>query len=145
MISLGIAIKKNELWYSVIEGTKMENAAILNSGKQNFQSDTSSKLLMMSFHSLFIELITKFHPDVIVYKLSLKANMKQIPYMHFSFGILNFLCNENSIPIIERSNSWITAGKKSKIIKCISHFSDNHFRTDEEMQATLIAWFEMGE
>lgn len=33
MISLGIAIKKNELWYSVIEGTKMENATILNSGK----------------------------------------------------------------------------------------------------------------
>ena len=35
------------------------------------------------------------------------------------------------------------SGEESKIINCTEHFSDMRFRTDEEMQATLIAWFEI--
>ena len=36
MRSLGIAIKKNEIWYSVVEGTQKETAIILETGKQNY-------------------------------------------------------------------------------------------------------------
>lgn len=145
MISLGIAIKKNELWYSVVDGSNMESAVLLETGKQSFQIDTHTGRLMMNFHNIFTELITKFHPDTIAYKLSLKINMKQIPYMHFSIGVLNLLCIQNNIAVTERSNQWITAGKRVKIINCTEHFSDMRFRTDEEMQATLIAWFEIGQ
>ena len=37
MKSLGIAIKKNELWYSVVDGSNMESAVLLETGKQSFQ------------------------------------------------------------------------------------------------------------
>ena len=36
MKSLGIAIKKNELWYSVVDGSNMEDAVLLESGKERF-------------------------------------------------------------------------------------------------------------
>ena len=145
MISLGIAIKKNELWYSVVDGSNMEDAVLLESGKEGFQIDTPTGILMRDFYNLFTELITKYHPSNVVYKLSLDAKLKQIPYMHFSLGVLSFLCNKNNIAINERSSQWISAGKRAKIKKCSEYFSDKKFRTTEELQATLIAWFEIGQ
>lgn len=145
MICLGIAIKKNEIWYSVINGSSMEDSVLSETGKQSFQTDNTTGVLMMNFSNIFTELITKYHPDIIVYKLSLNVDMKQIPYMHFSLGVLNLLCAQNNISINERSSQWITAGKKAKIIKCENHFSDKSFKNGEEMQATLIAWFEIGQ
>ena len=90
MKSLGIAIKKGEIWYSFIEGTDRNVAIISETGKQNFRPE--SYTLMMDFNNIFTELITKFMPDVVSYKLSLDINMKQIPYMHYSIGVLNLLC-----------------------------------------------------
>ena len=139
MNCLGIAIKKNEIWYSLVRGTNMDDAIILNSGKQSFQSDDDIKSLMLKFSNIFTELITKFSPDCIAYKLSLNTTMPQIPYMNFSLGVLNLLCKQKDIPINQRSNSWITAGNKSKITKCEGHFFDTKFKRNEEMQATLIA------
>lgn len=36
MRSLGLAIKKNEIWYSVVEGDSMANSYVLETGRQNF-------------------------------------------------------------------------------------------------------------
>lgn len=142
MKCLGIAIYKNELWYSIIDGTKMNTAVIIETGKQNFRSDSKTQLLMMDFCNIFNELIVKFKPDHVVYKLSLDASMQQIPYMHYSLGVLNLVCNQNGVESIERSNRWITANKKSKIIKFESYFSERKYK-NEEMAASLIAWFEL--
>lgn len=60
MSCLGIAIKKNEIWYSVVNGTNMDDMVILDSGKQSFQSDDDIRSLMMKFSNIFTELITKF-------------------------------------------------------------------------------------
>lgn len=144
MKNLGIAIKKNQIWYSVITGDKMDSAIILETGKQNFRAELPSPTLMMDFHNIFNELIVKYTPDNISYKLFLNADMKQIPYMHYSLGILNLLCQQKGINLIERSNIWITAGKKSKIIKCEKYFLDKKF-TKEELEATLVAWYSLGE
>ena len=84
MKSLGIAIKKGEIWYSFIEGTNRNVAIISETGKQNYRPESNT--LMMDFNNIFTELITKFTPDVVSYKLSLDINMKQIPYMHYSIG-----------------------------------------------------------
>lgn len=144
MKCLGIAIKKNEIWYSLVEGADKKSSIILNSGKQNFQSSDSAKELMVKFLNIFTELITRYEPDIISYKLSLNVDMSQIPYMHFSLGVLNLLCMQEKLPVIERSNKWITAKNKEKIIQCQTHFSDKKFKTLEEKQATLIAWWEIG-
>jgi len=36
MKCLGIAVKKNEIWYSVVEGSTMEVATLVESEKQSF-------------------------------------------------------------------------------------------------------------
>lgn len=142
MRCLGIAIKKNEIWYSVVDGDEMDNATIFETGKQNYRAESQS--LMMDFCNIFVELITKYRPDRVVYKLFLDANMQQIPYMHYSLGVLNLVCLQHGVDITERSSRWITAGKKAKILKFEKYFSQRKFN-NEEMAATLVAWFELEE
>lgn len=142
MKCLGVAIKKNEIWYSEVEGTSMKNAMILESGKQNYRAD--SPTLMLDFNNIFIELITKFRPDIVSYKLSLDIKMQQIPYLHYSLGILNLICLQNGISIVERSNRWITANKRAKIVNFETYFTNKVYK-NEELAASLIAWYEIGE
>lgn len=89
MKSLGITIKKGEIWHSFIEGSDRNIAIISETGKQNYRPESNT--LMMDFNNIFNELITIFTPDVVSYKLSLPINMKQIPYIHYSTGVLNLL------------------------------------------------------
>ncbi len=142
MRCLGIAIKKNEIWYSVVDGEQMEGALIYETGKQNYRAESQS--LMMEFSNIFIELITKYRPDRVAYKLYLDTKIKQIPYMHYSLGVLNLVCLQNGIEARARSSTWITAGKKAKIIRFEKYFAQKKF-TNEEMAATLVAWFELEE
>lgn len=140
MRCLGIAIRKNEICYSVVDGDKMDTAQITEIGKQNYRSESST--LMMDFSNIFIELITKYNPDRVAYKLYLEATMQQIPYMHYSLGILNLVCLQRDVKVNERSNRWITAGKKAKIKRFENYFSTHKYKEDE-IAASLIAWFEL--
>ncbi|MCH5250922.1 MAG: hypothetical protein J1E98_13360 [Lachnospiraceae bacterium] len=142
MKCLGIAIMKNEIWYSIVEGAKMDTALICETGKQNYRSESRS--LMMDFYNIFVELITKYKPDRVAYKLYLDTKMQQIPYMHYSLGVLNLVCFQYGIGARARSSNWITAGKKAKIIRFENYFSQRNFK-NEEMVATLVAWFELEE
>lgn len=141
MRSLGLAIKKNEVWYSVVEGNSMDDSYIVETGKQNFRAE--SQELMLDFYNIFLELITKYKPDRISYKLSLDIKMGQIPYLHYSLGVLNFLCLQQSIPSIERSSKWITAGKKSKIDNFNEMFLNISFK-NEQLASSVIAWYGIG-
>lgn len=142
MRCLGIAIKKNEVWFSAVDGTEMENAVIYDTGKQMFRAE--SQTLMTDFYNIFVELITKYKPTKICYKLSLEIQMKQISYLHFSLGVLNLLCLQNNIESIERSNRWITAGKRKKIGEFQEYFNNVSFK-NEQLEATLVAWYGLGE
>lgn len=142
MKSLGLAIKKNEIWYSVIEGESMDNSCIIETGKQNFRAESQG--LMLDFYNIFLELVTKYKPDCISYKLSLDIKMSQIPYLHYSLGVLNLLCMQQAIPVIERSSKWITAGKKAKIINFEGMFPDAGYK-NEELASSVIAWYGIGE
>lgn len=144
MKCLGIAIKKNQLWYSVVSGDKMSSSIIIETGKQNFRADSSTQSLMMDFNNIFTELLMKYKPDSVAYKMSLNVDKKQTPYMHYSLGILNLVCNQKNVDAVERTNAWITAGKKSKIAKFEEYFYDRKF-TKEEMEASLVAWYNIGE
>ena len=88
----------------------------------------------------FIELVTKYRPDRVAYKLYLDTTMQQIPYMHYSLGILNLVCLQQGVEVSERSSKWITAGKKAKIERFEKFFSPQKFK-NEEMAATLVAWY----
>lgn len=144
MKSLGFAIKKNEIWYTLIEGEKIDDANIIVVKKHNFQSETNVSQLMQSFYNLFYEIITELQPDTVVCKLSLNADLKQIPYMHFSIGVLAYLCNQKNIPFLTRSTSWISAGKRKRELFCCSKFSQQNL-TNEKLHSTVIALYQLGE
>lgn len=141
---LGISIKKNEIWYSVVSGMTKQDAIVEETGKQNFNADLPVQSLMMNFSNIFAELIIKFNPERIAYKLFLDTVKDQIPYMHYSLGVLNLVCKQQNVQTTERTSKWITAGKRAKIVKFNEYFKDNKYKSDE-MAATLIAWFELGD
>lgn len=141
---LGIAIKKNEIWYSIVSGIKMEDAIVIETGKQFFKADSTIQSLMMEFSNIYAELIVKFKPDRIAYKLYLDANKNQIPYMHYSLGVLNLVSMQSGVETTERTGNWIAAGKKAKIIKFNDYFKEHNYK-NEELAATLIAWYELEE
>ena len=113
MKSLGIAINKGEVCYSLIEGTNRNDAVIIEVEKELYRVDSPN--LMLDFHNIFVQLVEQFNPDIVSYKLSLDVNLQQIPYMHYSIGILLLLCLQKGITTNERSINWITVNKKAKI------------------------------
>lgn len=139
---LGIAIKKNELWYSVVDGTQMETAQIYETGKQVFRVE--SETLMTDFNNIFFELLVKYKPQKVICKVSLDVNIYQIPYLHCSIGVLNLICLQNGVEFQTRSSKWITANKRGKIDRVKNFFQGKQFK-DDEMAATLIAWYALGE
>lgn len=137
MRCLGIVIKKGEVWFAVLEGEQKDTAVILETGKQNFRPESST--LMMDFSNIFIELLTKYRPELVSYKLSLDLKIQQIPYMHYSLGVLNLICLQRGVCVIEHSSLWITAKKQSKIIEFQQFFPETKFR-NEELAASVLAW-----
>ena len=142
MKSLGIAIKKGEIWYSILEGTNKDVAIIGATGKQNYRPESTK--LMLDFNNIFTELLAKFKPDVVSYKLSLDIKMIQIPYMHYSLGVINLLCQQKGITIIERSSRWITANKSSKIQAFEKSYPDCCYK-NEKLASSVMAWYALGE
>lgn len=139
---LGIAIKKGELWFSVLDGTTKDNVNIVLIDKRNFQAEQDFTELMLCFHNLFSELITEHTPASIGVKLSLDVNMNQIPYLHCSLGILAYICRKANINLTTRSTSWINGGKGKKLIECEQLFS-NHNLKNEKLHATIVALHEL--
>lgn len=141
---LGIAIKKNELWFSVLEGETKDDATITLLDKRIFQAEQDLAELMLCFHNLFSELITEHAPVSIGVKLSLDVDMNQIPYLHCSVGILAYICRKLNIKLTIRSTRWITGGKRKKLIECEQLFSDYNLK-NEKLHATTIALHELEE
>lgn len=146
MVTLGLFIKKNEIRYAVLCGNNKEDCIINYINKLNFRSELANEELMNVFESEFLELINKYHPEKIIYKLSLKMDKDQIPYMYFSLGVLNLICYKNRIKTVSRTSAWITSGKNKKLLECIDFFkSKGIIIKNTEKEAILLAWNELGE
>lgn len=141
MRCIGFAIKKGELWYVVLDGIRKSDCKIVKTGKQIFRAESVEVDLMSDFYNLFDIILTKFNPDKVAYKVHLNSDLKQIPYMHYPLGVLNYLCKLKGKPATGRSGSWITAGKNKKGENCKSYF-ENQSLKNEELAAILIAWHE---
>ena len=135
MKSLGIVIKKNEVFYSVIEGDNTELSEIKATGKEKFNFESNS--LMSDFNCIFIQLLTKYSPDIVSYKLSIDVNLKNISYLHYPIGILKLLCENRSIEIKERTSQWITIKHKIKISNFQKAFPNCGYKNDQLMSAVV--------
>lgn len=141
MKKLGLAIKKGELWHSVLEGDCINNASIVEIDKNIFPVDTEITELMNYFYNLYSEIITKHQPTSVAIKISLDANLDQIPYLHCSVGVLGYLCHEKKLPLTTRSSLWASSKKRDK---CQLKFPDYKFNKDK-LYATVVALHEFKE
>ncbi len=139
MKSLGIAINKNKLSYSVLRKNDSDNIEILEIDKKNFQSDENICDLMQTFYHLFSEIISKHTPSFVVSKLSLNIKKDQVNYLHCPIGILAYLCKNNNLKFSMRSIQWITANKGKKLDNCKNRFLEYEFKDDAQLHATVIA------
>lgn len=140
MIVIGISIKKNEIFYAALDGQNRTDCIVVDVGKITFRSEIDETELMFDFYNLFNELFSFYKPDRVAYKLYLNPDIHQIPYMHFSLGVLNFLCKQKGIPTTLRSGSWITSGKGKKTIDCEACFGQSYKK--DELTSILVAWHE---
>lgn len=144
MIIIGFAIKKSELWYAVLDGEKRTDCQIVFIGKQLFRPESNETDLMLDFYNLFDEILTKYHPEKIAYKVHLNSDLQQIPYMHYPLGVLNYLCKVKGKTTTSRSGSWITASKNKKLDECRTYFNKPNLK-NEQLAAVLVAWYEFEE
>ena len=144
MRAVGFAIKKGELWFSVIDGTTKQDATIVATGKHLFQTNCTGEDLSLNFYNMFSEIISQYNPSSIACKVHLNSSLEQIPYMHCPLGLLMYICKIKNVPVTMRSGSWITAGKKKKIQLCQEHFSDEKLSA-EKLTAVLVAWYQFGD
>ncbi|MEG0546327.1 MAG: hypothetical protein RR552_03970 [Oscillospiraceae bacterium] len=144
MKSLGIAIKKNEIWFAILEGGSKSNAVIISIVKHSFRAGQPLPELMLYFYNLFAEIIEENNPDKIACKVHLGSKKDQIPYMHYPIGVLAYICKLKNIPLEERTGAWIVGGKKKKINQCMDKFADADLKA-EKLAAVLVAWFEYGD
>ncbi|MEG2410142.1 MAG: hypothetical protein RSA96_04305 [Erysipelotrichaceae bacterium] len=144
MKALGIAIKKNEICFAILDGSLKSDAVITLVEKHSFRAGQPLSDLMMCFYNLFTEVIDKNCPDKIACKVHLDSKKDQIPYMHYPIGVLAYICKLKNIALQERTGAWITGGKKKKMIECMDKFKEADLKT-EKLAAVLIAWFEYGD
>lgn len=148
MRALGISIKKNELRYCVLEGTR-DTPLVVLSDRDRFKPDQSRPALADYFKQAFTEIMTKTKPDVVGYRLSIDVSRAdQIAYMCFPFGILNLLCHEGAMPVREFTHHGFTQkalgrpGNKfdvcDEVLGVYGSFWDN-----DQRFAALSAWMSL--
>lgn len=118
---LGISLRKDELHYAVIEGQRMLDSKVIELKKISVRSTGNVPELMNWFDSNFRELINKYKPDRIAYKLHLNTDKDQMIYLQFPMGVLNLICHSEKIPTTSRSTSYITKARKT--------IAQNHFKS----------------
>lgn len=138
---IGFAVKKGELWISVLDGDSKETCKLKRTEKFSFQANTECSQLMYEFFNMFTEIIEKYSPDKITYKIYLNAKKAQIEYMVYPWGVLNYICADKNIPISSFTGTWLSANKngKKKLEICQEYFEES-FNADE-LAATAAAWY----
>jgi hypothetical protein len=140
--SMGVAIEKGKVSFAVICGQSMNDCFLKSCRTFNFNPDDIH--LMTQFNNFFNEVITKFVPDVIGYKLASHMNLKndQIHYLYEPNGILRLLCEQKGIKIRQVSAAYIQNKKSQRISKFKEKFEGNFNKGI--LEAGVIAWEGIG-
>jgi hypothetical protein len=100
MKSIGFNISKERLSYCILEGTK-SSCKLAFRAYEKFDAGQPLPEMMNYFRQTFSELLSRHEPDIIAYRMSLEGKKASIPYLCFSYGILNLLSYEQEIPIVQ--------------------------------------------
>jgi hypothetical protein len=141
----GFNIAKSKLSYCTVAGTKA-SAQLVNKACEKFSPEQPAPQLVNYFKQAFSEIIGREKPDSIAYRISFEAVKASIPYLHFSFGILNLVAHDLQVPIVETNGSTFSARalgiKGDKFESCdklINGVPSSNWN-NEYRYAALAAW-----
>lgn len=142
---VGFNISKEKISYCLLEGPKASCRLIFH-GVEKFNASQPIPEMTNYFREAFSEIINRHKPDGIAYRMSLEGKKASIPYLYFSFGILNLIAFEQGKPVsqsISQSFSAKSLGRKGdKFAVCddlIADIPDSKW-TNEHRYAALAAW-----
>lgn len=135
MNKVGIVIYKNEIYYCVIN-----NKLLIDIGMLTFNNE--SPTLISDFNNLFEELVTKYKPSTLSFKVPLNiSKLYQYRYMYYPLGVLILVCENHDITCIERSSSWINSKNGYKIEEVKRVFQTQKFN-EKSIQSVVLAYFD---
>lgn len=145
MSVVGFNISKDKISYVILEGSK--NSCRVNYHSiEKFDSTQPTPELVNYFKEAFLEIITKHKPDRIAYRMSLESKKANIPYLYFSYGVLNLFAYERGIAINQTISQTFSAkelGQKGdKFAVCDQIIADvpSSKWTNDHRYAALAAW-----
>ena len=148
MSAVGFNISKDKISYVVILGNR-NSCKVLFHSVEKFDSSQPIPEMANYFKEAFAEIITKHKPDRISYRMSLESKKANIPYLYFSYGVLNLLAYEKGIAITQTISQSFSAKelghKGDKFTVCdqiIDDIPSSKWNNDHRY-AALAAWISL--
>lgn len=145
MQATGFNIKKGEIWYCTLEGTR--GAPVYRKhDKHRFDAGQPRTDLANYFKQTFSEMIDGATGGRLAYRLSLDAKKAdQVAYLTFPFGILNLIAHERGLEIREYVAQSFSAKALGfagdKFEACDTVIANRPSRWDKDAKfAALSAW-----
>jgi len=149
MKTIGFHLAKEQLRYSVLEGTKIAPKLVTKDRLVTIDPD-DVPALMDWFDTQFREILEQHKPERIGYRLTLEPKKEQLFTSEFPYGILNLLAHRNGLPITAYSpqafvGSKLALAKKADLQEhCDSVFGSHPPYWDKNQKySLLVAWFEL--
>jgi hypothetical protein len=148
MRTLGFNLQKNQLRFVVLEGSK--NLPVYVTGQKLINNNaTSTPALMNWFNDSFSRLIDEHQADLIGYRLVWSAaDMGQVVSLHYPYGVLNAICHDKQIQLIELTSQKLSYPQSFGLAKgidltqhCSIVFPTLNPSDKAQKDAALVSWY----
>lgn len=146
---IGFHLLKGQLRFSVLEGAK-DAPVLLDKGRLITIDPQDPPALMDWYESHFIQLINKYSPDKLAYRLTLNPSKDQLVSSEFPLGVLNLIAHQQGLPIASYTAqsfkpSRLGLQKHADIYEhCETVFGHRPPYWDKnQLNSVLVAWFEL--
>jgi hypothetical protein len=130
-----------------LEGTRT-NPVFIDKGRLVVDPNTPTPQRMLWFDQNFVSIIAEYDPHRVCYRLFWKTNtLEQAGNFHFPYGILNLVCYQRGLEILEIGHQAITARRLSlprgtNLMSACDNTIGEHppYWDDTQRQSALVAW-----
>jgi hypothetical protein len=106
--AVGFNISKGRLHYCVLEGHRPSAKLVLRA-YEKYDPEQPLPQMANYFRQAFQGIIDREKPSAIAYRMSLEAVKASIPYLLFSYGVLNLVAYETELPIVQTISQTFSA------------------------------------
>ncbi len=138
---LGLSITKNIFGLALLE--KAETPTIIKMDKFSVKKCRTTPEQMNWFENVFIEIINKYQPDIVSYRIVLNPDKDGIVTWEFPLGVLNCICYKRQIDTCEFTSSKIGAVALTLFDSLFGAVETG--QNKEAKQAAMAAYYALGD